>query len=547
MFGSDSVADVIFYGAGKEARYKLYTWMDMGFTPVCFADADAGKHYTKLIPDGAADSEAGGYDILPLAEALNKYPDTPVAISVAFGAVDIIKYHLLRSGLAESQIIIPDFEDYLRFVTANMRVDNMNSTDDLFNVCDELTARLGLNENRLALIGSSALGDAYLQASRLAIAQKLIGKQIVVTYNTEPLREIWSWFCTDHSFEMHEITERQRLAISESDRQTLLKYCPFIMVCLNSFEFEYTLLSYSSETRANDRAVPVMPRQRDEALIEKYGIVPGKTMFIIPESNCIEPYPDYFWSMCASIFTAIGYKVLINTQKSTIEGEKIFPHLSEIKQLADLCGNVFAMRTGLVDVISTTKANMAIISTTPFAPIDEVYAISNDDHRIKTFYMETYDAAMRHSPFISHIVRHFDRQQSDANPIHESIAESLADMMHLESSDYSPAPEYELYDYNPLIYALQSYSRKSKEGFYPIRYCFRRDHGRALLVIEEFDFTEYRLDAEIFVDGRSVLSADDWRSRVIAYGLDDSDTCYIRLAVTCLETCNVEITITYEI
>ncbi len=534
------MADVIFYGAGHEAREKLHEWIDKGLTPVCFADADVNKHYTRFIPNGAADPAADGYDILPLAIAMERYPDTPVAIAVAFETVDIIKDYLLRSGLAESQIIIPDLEEYLCFARANMRVDNMNPTDDLFQVCDELTAQLGLNENRLALIGSSALGDAYLQASRLTIAQKLTGKQIVVTYDTEPQRELWSWFCTDHSFEMREITKRQRRAILASYRPALRKYCPFIIVCLISQEFEQTIFNYSNVLDAHYRAAPVMPRQRDEALIEKYGIAPGKTMLIIPESNCIKPYPDYFWSMCASIFGAIGYKVLINTQKSTIEGEKIFPHLSEIKQLADLCGNVFAMRTGLIDVISTTTANMAIISTKSFPPIDELYEIANDDNRIRTFYMEEYDAAMRHSPFISHIARHFEGRQSDAGSIQRSVAELLAAALNLESSDYIEAPEYEIYNYFPVANTVRSYCRKSNEGFYPIKYCFRREHGRALLVIEEFDFTEYRLDAEIFVDGRSVLSVDDWRSRVIVYDLCGADKFNITLIITCLRTCNKE-------
>ncbi len=536
--------NAIFYGAGREARDKSDIWISNGLTPVCFADADANKHYTKFFPGGEASL---GYDILPLAEALGKYPDAPVAIAVGHERIDAVKDYLLRAGIAESRIIIPGLAAYQDF-TALIRDNNeMHQADGLLSVYDELTERLGLNENRLALIGGDTHGDAYLQASQLTAAQKLIGKQIVVTYHTENLREIWSWFCKGHSFEMFEITRQQRLAIIGSGRQALQKYCPHVMVCLNKVQFTQAIRRFADIQREIFREAPVIPHHRDESLIEKYGIIPGRTMLMIPESNFIKPYPDCFWSMCASIFGAIGYKVLINTQRSTIEGEKIFPPIGEIKQIADLCGHVFAMRTGLVDVISSTTADMAVISTKAFAPIDKIFALSNDDKRIKTFYMEEYDAAMRHSPFISHIARHFDRRQSDAGSIQRSVAELLAAALNLESSDYTEAPEYEIYDYYPVANTVRSYCHKSNKGFYPIKYCFRRERGRALLIIEEFDFTKYRLDAEIFVDGRSVMSAADWRSRAAAYDLNGPERCYARLAVTCLRTCNVEIITTNEI
>jgi hypothetical protein len=38
----------IFYGAGRYAELNLETWLSKSIVPVCFADADAGKHYKRI-------------------------------------------------------------------------------------------------------------------------------------------------------------------------------------------------------------------------------------------------------------------------------------------------------------------------------------------------------------------------------------------------------------------------------------------------------------------------------------------------------------------
>jgi pyruvate-formate lyase-activating enzyme len=84
---------LIFYGAGNYAKYKLAC----GLVPVCFADSDEKKHYTKLI------SGSHEIEILPLNEAITRYPDYKIVITVLNNSSEIYNY-LLDYGIPEEKI-----------------------------------------------------------------------------------------------------------------------------------------------------------------------------------------------------------------------------------------------------------------------------------------------------------------------------------------------------------------------------------------------------------------------------------------------------------
>jgi len=79
---------IVFYGAGRYAETNLSRWIYKGLKPVCFADSDEKKHYSELC----------GFEVLPLDEAMRRFPDYELLISVKVGFFEVYEY-LLENGV----------------------------------------------------------------------------------------------------------------------------------------------------------------------------------------------------------------------------------------------------------------------------------------------------------------------------------------------------------------------------------------------------------------------------------------------------------------
>lgn len=88
------MSNIIFYGAGAEAQKNIAKWESEGLVPVCFADADERKHYTKY----------AGYDILPLDEAITRYPDYLLYLVVGREKLRIVMDSLAKRGIPAERI-----------------------------------------------------------------------------------------------------------------------------------------------------------------------------------------------------------------------------------------------------------------------------------------------------------------------------------------------------------------------------------------------------------------------------------------------------------
>ena len=99
----------IFYGAGGNAEHGLEKWLGWGLKPVCFADVDAAKHHTLFL---------GKYQILPLLEAVQSYPDYTLYMTAAPENVQNVYLYLLGVGVPRERIKVleqmePRDEHYL--------------------------------------------------------------------------------------------------------------------------------------------------------------------------------------------------------------------------------------------------------------------------------------------------------------------------------------------------------------------------------------------------------------------------------------------------
>ncbi|MCL2185400.1 MAG: radical SAM protein [Treponema sp.] len=108
------MSSIIFFGAGGNAINNFEKWIDQGIIPVCFCDSDKSKHYTKFITKG------GGYDILPLNEAIRLYPDYIIYPTQNPSHLKSIIIYLLNIGIHENRIKI--FPRYCNNIINNMNI-----------------------------------------------------------------------------------------------------------------------------------------------------------------------------------------------------------------------------------------------------------------------------------------------------------------------------------------------------------------------------------------------------------------------------------------
>jgi len=96
--------DVIFYGAGQYAKENLSRWISEGLNPVCFCDADTNKHYKKFVDIKCNEN----CEILPLDEAIQRYPNYLMYITLSIDKLRKITDWLIEQGIPLEQIKYAD-------------------------------------------------------------------------------------------------------------------------------------------------------------------------------------------------------------------------------------------------------------------------------------------------------------------------------------------------------------------------------------------------------------------------------------------------------
>jgi sulfatase maturation enzyme AslB (radical SAM superfamily) len=97
--------EFILYGAGRRAEIKLFDWLCKGLVPKCFADSDEKKHHTNINADIKPNNEE--FDVLPLSEALLKYPDAFIQITESPENYENAYNMLLEKGVPKDKIGAP--------------------------------------------------------------------------------------------------------------------------------------------------------------------------------------------------------------------------------------------------------------------------------------------------------------------------------------------------------------------------------------------------------------------------------------------------------
>jgi pyruvate-formate lyase-activating enzyme len=89
--------DVIFYGAGNNLREHFDEWF-LKYNPVCVIDADPDKQHTRFL------APSGSLDILPLLDAVQRYPNYVLYCTQISKNIDAVVDYLITSGVPIDRI-----------------------------------------------------------------------------------------------------------------------------------------------------------------------------------------------------------------------------------------------------------------------------------------------------------------------------------------------------------------------------------------------------------------------------------------------------------
>lgn len=105
----------IFYGAGDNARKNLARWIKEIGEPVCFADMDSRKR-GKCFSDspGLETSRGGGYEVTSLADAIDRYPDYELWLTLAPVNLLSATEQLIERGVPKERIRYCEDVEYRR-------------------------------------------------------------------------------------------------------------------------------------------------------------------------------------------------------------------------------------------------------------------------------------------------------------------------------------------------------------------------------------------------------------------------------------------------
>lgn len=274
----------------------------------------------------------------------------------------------------------------------------LKNDQDYALLAEELIAKYNLSkDNRVGLIRFGRnIGDTYFFISSITYAQKSLNKKYVVfTDEKSTARTFIDWHNANGAhIEMVCLSQKQKEILTRCSLGIIKRY----EEKLTFFTYKYNDYIMSNMTSQQDvyknLTRPQFSSFDAQKYINKLGVIPKKTVFIIPLAGCHGTLPLYFWTMAIGFFALMGYKVIVNAPETErCYGENatccLLP-LDDIVEFSNLCGTVFSIRTGLVELIaSESNAKIFIFGigstsrTSALRPVHFIYPfIDNSDGHI---------------------------------------------------------------------------------------------------------------------------------------------------------------------
>lgn len=441
-----------------------------------------------------------------------------------------------KFGYKETQDFI-----FLESNITNLESKAKNPPKNEHDVYTELISNLGLEPNKkMAVLYYNSLGDFYSLCATIQYAEEQLGKEYILLYFSDIHEEILGWFNYDnYKINSCRIDKEAYMTIYNSPAETKSEFKDWVISWSFGDPIFRKLTCNTSDRFAEKLRRPNFPTFDLSPKYEEY-VIPSKTVWIIPQSNALNPLPVWFWNLSARIFRYMGFSVVFNadSKKTNIyDGKAILPPISDAVNFANACGYVYGMRCGLMDVLSTTTAHMTIFSTKAYAPLDKVFRISNDDERIKTIFFENCDHFFKKSPIISDVIKYFERENSDIFALlRKNCQDDCKALSNLTAPQKINAYKYNVV-HNKFPVAAIQYKIKP---FDKTNYSIEIKNNKLLFAMPQLSHTEYRFDYIIFENDLQIASLKDFPSNSVSYPLTYSGEYHIKVTITNLKNYDQE-------
>ena len=382
-------------------------------------------------------------------------------------------------------------------------------------------------------------GDFYGMCSSIQQAEKVYNTKMIVLISVEKQKSIVKWFSyDDFSIETFDISIEDQRVLKQAREQIVLKKekeNPFseLIVFLRGREEPNKVLAVHYPRFGEKLRKPIFPDFDKEEYITTYEIIPGRTILFVPLAHFVKSLPDFFWNLCAEIYSYLGFRILFNVPEKEahrFKGDNIYVHLDHAVGLSELCGYVFSVRTGFLDYISSSKANITVFQPRHVSRFDKQFKISDSEGRIKTFFYDEKDFYVEKSFFLSDMYNYCCKQQFEQ----QDVINYLTEKSNPQMTDYKEFEKIETKKFNVFNYRFKTITEVS-QAFTDIKYNLSFDDNGRLIILKlspNFSFNDYRVDIFFYKGEKIVTSLKNIRTYIISHCLKEPGIYKAKVIVT---------------
>lgn len=392
-------------------------------------------------------------------------------------------------------------------------------------------------DERMAVDYTPCLGDFYSLCSAVQYAENTLQKEYVLLYFSDRQQEIIDWFSYDgYSINCYRMSQEDYNVLHSASNEIKSKYRDyFVSWSFGDADFRNLTQNVSPEYAAELRD----PRFPSVNIIEKYSeyIQPQKTVLIIPEAVTVASPPLWFWNFSAQLFRYLGYSVIFNAapEKSKLyNGKCMFVPLSEMSGFADACGVVFGVRTGLFDILRTSSAQMVILSTKRYAPLDKVFHIPNTSERIKTVFYENNDPFFKKSRIIDVVERHYNNADKAIKQLLKELGKN--EFINCNSSNFQIADIIKSYGVATWCNKYTGSPFLEVPSFAEPTFSNEIHDNKIVFCIHDLSPNDYRFDYIVYLNDYQLMTLDDMQSNYLLFPLKQTGEYYIKAVITDLSS-----------
>ena len=334
-------------------------------------------------------------------------------------------------------------------------LEKKQNTDLLEKI--QIEANLGGTTNRLGIIHWQGTGDVYKVCTLCDAIEKELGKTPVLLLIYQSFISILELF-KFNKINYHILPSEEHFIIRKFDQDLLDKYGIFNLIA--RYDHYFTNKTKDILWAHNFRGLIGLPYVEDPMptfirpdkttidsnyLMEKYNVIPQKTYLLCPEANSEGTLDVDFWNLLAGLISLLGYKVLFNISKKEnahlYSADIVRVPYNELIEFVNLCGHVITHRSGFCEIISSTTAEMIILSSSARKATQNVsgmWTYYNPNGNIKTLAFDLLSENNPEVPILNTFKKMIRNTRDNENKIIQNLVKNIQYNVPKAESVYVP-------------------------------------------------------------------------------------------------------------